>query len=469
MYINTRIPAMMLPPLHRVRTDPRSPSARRSLGYLSGPQNGGAPRLSLSSEQLATNAQSAAYTQAIPGLVKILRAYLADSNYAGAWKFAASVANPTRPIVPGTTRDHLYGPATNFNPIIALLETSAGINLLKLPAFSQAQMSAFYAAARNYWNGDIIGANPYSGTEWGDPGYLAGDAVTNYQTPPDNLYPDLARFSGKHPDPSFFSRWGALIIAVIAAIVTYGASLAATAASAAAEGAAAGAAAGTAEGVAILTADELAAAAAADLTASLPGAIALSVADIAAGSGFAIDTALGTITAAAGSAAIGTSVDTAVAGATLDAITVTSTALPATAVISAGTVATVGAVALTPLAIQSLDQLSASAAQDVSQSTQQPDTSASNTLPALNYPTTIGPSGSGYPTLQQVGQAVGLAKTLTTILPGGGGAGTMPRPATGAAANPLTAALNSITSNPMLLLGLGLVGVLILTSKRKAA
>jgi hypothetical protein len=297
----------MQPPLGVYRTNTNAPNIKRRLGAL-GIVNGSGltrPVPVETAAQIALAQQAAAYQKSLPALFKILRAYLASGDYAGAWAFAAKSGDPTKPQGRGTNAYNLYGQAVNFNPVIAILETSAGINLLKLPAFTLPQMQAFYKAASAYWDGNIIGVNPYAGTEWGDPGYIPGDAITNFNTPPDNLYPDIARFSGKHPDPSFFSKWGALIIAVVAAIVTYGVSLAATAAVAGADAAAAEGA-----GTALLSADELSTLAEAGLQASLPADIAASVAESTAINATAIDTALGTSLATGAAAGAGGGIST---------------------------------------------------------------------------------------------------------------------------------------------------------------
>jgi hypothetical protein len=434
MHVYAPVPRLFHPPLSGYRTNPTSPAVLArlgNLGVLAGPQNGGGPRAvqPLTAAQIAVNAQAAAYQAVLPKLIQQLRVYLLAANYPAAWAYAAANGDPTKPQGRGTNAYGLYGFAKNFNPLIALLETSAGINLLRVPPFTQDQMTAFYATARNYWDGNILGVNPYPGTEWGDPSYMPGDAIINFQSAPDNVYPNLARFSGRHPDPSFFTRWGAIIIAVVAAVVTYGASLALTAMAAA--DAAAAAAAGVAAG--------------ADISAAALDAIVVdtSLADtIASGVTFGSDisTVIDTAT---------TLTDAAAAAGNLDAITVFGTSLVETTPTWFAPLVTAGTVGVGAGAVAAVVQPSVTPPQtdpglpDPNAPLVDPTTlattvaqSSANIAPTLDFSSlaTVGAGasagaagagaggGSGFtlPTLTQVGQGLGIATTLARALEPGG-------------------------------------------------
>jgi hypothetical protein len=429
MHVYATVPRLFHPPLSGYRTNPTSPAVLARLGNLGVVGNGGpAGRFTtqLTAAEIAVNAQAAAYQAVLPKLIQQLRVYLLAANYPAAWAYAAANGDPTKPQGRGTNAYGLYGFAKNFNPLIALLETSAGINLLRVPPFTQDQMTAFYATARNYWDGNILGVNPYPGTEWGDPSYMPGDAIINFQSAPDNLYPNLARFSGRHPDPSFFTRWGAVIIAVVAAVVTYGASLALTAMAAAEASAAA--AAGVAAG--------------ADISAAAIDAIVVdtSLADtIASGVTFGSDisTVIDTAT---------TLTDAAAAAGNLDALTVFGTSLVDTTptwfapLVTAGTVGvgagTVAAVVqgtptqAPPQTDSGLPDPNAPLVDPTTLATTVAQSSA-NIAPTLDFSSlaTVGAGagaaaagGSGFtmPTLSQVGQGLGIATTLARAIEPGG-------------------------------------------------
>ena len=129
-----------------------------------------------------------------------LAAYLKAGNYTQAWAYAVAHSN-------------------GGIGLVQFLETSTGLGLMGLTSMSTAQMSAFYDAAWPYWNGNILGTNPYSPTLWGDPNKTAYDVQVNSTTQGDSSLPDLARFAGKQPSESFFDKFGAPILEAVAAIV----------------------------------------------------------------------------------------------------------------------------------------------------------------------------------------------------------------------------------------------------------
>lgn len=136
-----------------------------------------------------------------------------------------------------------------------LLATKQGIQMLGAAPFSAADIRNFYSAMLPYFSGlgpgYYFGHNPYGSTLWGDAGNVMSDANTNANCGPQmdprtghtyasggyNIFPDIAWFAGKQPDPSFAHRWGPAIIAAVAIIVTAGAAAGAVVAIGAAEAA----------------------------------------------------------------------------------------------------------------------------------------------------------------------------------------------------------------------------------------
>jgi hypothetical protein len=139
-----------------------------------------------------------AFAAKVQGNIPMINFALVIGNYSAAWELAAK------------------------SGLTSVLETPAGFRLMNLPAFTQAQMTAFYKAAVPYWNIDILGTNPYPPTLWGDPANMASDAIANFNTSGDNKYPDIARFAAKQPPVSWVDKWFPLIDDIIVGVATWG-------------------------------------------------------------------------------------------------------------------------------------------------------------------------------------------------------------------------------------------------------
>lgn len=161
--------------------------------------------------QAASNA-AAALQAKYAAAQKTVVSDLNSGNYAGA--FSAAEA-------PGLNSSNQNG-ATN--PLLTQLDTSQGLQALDPTLkWTPQSMQAYYSAAMapTNWNASVMGANPDGSTLWGSnaTGKAASDAATNSSTSGDNSAPDIARFAGKQPDPSFLAKWGAPIAEVALAAV----------------------------------------------------------------------------------------------------------------------------------------------------------------------------------------------------------------------------------------------------------
>lgn len=161
--------------------------------------------------QAASNA-AAALQAKYAAAQKTVVSDLNSGNYAGA--FSAAEA-------PGFDTTNKNG---GTNQLLTQLDTSQGLQALDPTLkWTPQQMTAYYTAAMapGNWNANVMGANPDGSTLWGSnaAGKAAADAATNAKTAGDNGTPDLARFAGAQPDPSFLAKWGVPIVAAVAAVV----------------------------------------------------------------------------------------------------------------------------------------------------------------------------------------------------------------------------------------------------------
>lgn len=168
------------------------------------------------STQKATQAKSdadmkAVYAAAMPQL----RTLVDKGDYAGAWKLATTTGQQGG--YPGVTK----------NPLLMSLETQTGLQQLDpTKKWTQGDIQNFYSAAGQgkQWDANsVLGADPYGGgqskgTEWNGVGGLKDYANTDFATNK-GAAPDLARFAGRQPPASFLAKWGAPIVAAIAACV----------------------------------------------------------------------------------------------------------------------------------------------------------------------------------------------------------------------------------------------------------
>jgi hypothetical protein len=143
-----------------------------------------------------------------------LAADMQAGNYGGAWNYANSFQSHN-------------GQGYSTDPMMQALSTGAGINALGVKSMTPSQIQSFYKAAAPYYNdsgkgpGVSLGQNPYGPTEWGQYSNLAKDATQNASGAGGNAsgVADIARYMGAQPTQSFVSKYGAPILAVIAACV----------------------------------------------------------------------------------------------------------------------------------------------------------------------------------------------------------------------------------------------------------
>lgn len=110
--------------------------------------------------------------------------------------------------------------APTTDPLVAALESSQGLKQLDPgKVWTPDETTAYYKAlglSPGYTGAGTLGKNPYG--LWGSQGAVLGGQDASANIAQEGVTPDVQRFAGSRPSPGFFSKWGAPILELAAAV-----------------------------------------------------------------------------------------------------------------------------------------------------------------------------------------------------------------------------------------------------------